>query len=484
MKNRTKIIICGLFLVIMLCVIVGVIMFDCNCLELVFGSSSSVILATAPIVGDIKSGTATVDNLQEAEIFEQDIDKNITQMNPDRFPLDTIMRNLNRNRSKTDSLEVKYFQKSARPLKDSLDNLASGTGLNQASPCSSYSYASATHGNGTNVLYVQVNTPELWRVDDTFLMRDLSLPGTKDLCVIGASGSFREDVAFHVRSKSGSVLEIVPLNGVKGKSVMSNTYVIPDFPATQLLFRMGQAKSELAMTADPIAMYPKSFEQYCQNFMAQIEESTFADMQKKKAPVSFSSFEADNIYSMRAEMEMSFLYGSRNKIVVGNDTTYFTGGITRVIDTVLEWEAPLTKEVYSRWLRTLFTGNDGSKERILLGGSGLIEAFELLRESVKNIGGNSSVEEFLGVKVTKIFSTFGTLRIIHAPLFDETGWADNGLVLDLEHLYKKDFQPMKATELDLKSSGQKNARAKILQEVSCMILRYPDCHAIIRKKRA
>lgn len=487
MKNKTKIILTSsVSLVAITALCVAIFGFDVDMSALLFGASG-ITLASAPVVGTVVEGTPTTDDLHDSGIFEQDISQDITQMNPDRFPLDTIMRTLTRNRSKAESLEVSYFQKSARPLMDTLDASASGSGLTMASPCASYTYDSATHKDGTKRLFIQITTGELWRVDDTFLMRELSLPGNKGKAVLGGTGSHHEDVAFHVASKSGNILEIVPLNGVKGINANAEIYVVPNFESTLKIYRMGQAKSELAMTTDPVAMYPEKFEQFCQNFMAQIEESTFAAMQKKKVPVSFGSFEADNIYSMRAEMEMSFIHGAMNKIKNGSDSTYFTGGIARSISNVLEWgtggeSRELNKEMYSRWLRTLFTGNDGSKERVLLCGSGLIEALELLRESNKNISGNASQEEYLGVKVTKIFSTFGTLRIIHAPLFDETGWEDNGLVLDLEHLYKKDFQSMTATELDLKTSGQKNAKAKVIQEVSCMILRYPDCHALVRRK--
>jgi hypothetical protein len=71
---------------------------------------------------------------------------------------------------------------------------------------------------------------------------------------------------------------------------------------------------------------------------------------------------------------------------------------------------------------------------------------------------------------------------VHAPLFDEQGWSKKGIALDPEHIYKQVFQPMVAKDLDFKSCGEKNADAKMLQEVSCVVLRYPDCHAIIEPK--
>ena len=42
------------------------------------------------------------------------------------------------------------------------------------------------------------------------------------------------------------------------------------------------------------------------------------------------------------------------------------------------------------------TGNDGSTERVLLAGSDLIAAIELLRENQKTISGNTNQETHLG----------------------------------------------------------------------------------------
>ena len=88
----------------------------------------------------------------------------------------------------------------------------------------------------------------------------------------------------------------------------------------------------------------------------------------------------------------------------------------------------------------------------------------------------------MGVDVRKVQTYFGTLDIVLAPLFREAGWEDCGLILDMEHITKHEFIPMSVNELDLKKSGQKNADACVIQEVSCLSLRYPDCHAIIKPK--
>lgn len=476
MKRTTQILFCLGLLLTVCCV--------ADAAGDLFGAleQSGIVLAFAAPAVVAGGETPTTAHLEEAGILEQDISKEVTKLNPDRFPLDTILRNYAKSQ-KAESQEVVFYQRSAKALADTIAT-ASGSGLTFGDPACSYAYSA---GDGLLKIYIKPGTPELWRLHDTLVMRNLSLPGTTDDPTLGAAGTRSYDVAFFVSGKQGDVLELTPLGGLFGTGANKGKPVVPDFDRTTKLYRMGQAKSEMAMQTDPLAIYPEPTEQYLQNFMAQIEEGTFHKLQQKKVDFTFNDMEVDSIEAMRAEMEMSMLFGEKRVIKSGNDKTYFTGGIVRSINKVLEYgtggsDRTVTDEMYMSWLKEIFTGNSGSKERVLLAGSGLIKALELFRVKVKEVAINSSSEEYLGVRVTKIFSTFGTLRVAHSPLFDESGWEDNGLVLDIQYLKKREFVPLTATELDFKKTGAKNADAKVLQEVSGLTLRYPDCHAVIRPK--
>ena len=84
--------------------------------------------------------------------------------------------------------------------------------------------------------------------------------------------------------------------------------------------------------------------------------------------------------------------------------------------------------------------------------------------------------------MNEIVTNFGKLYIYHHPLLSLTGWKDNGLILDMEHVRKHEFMPMKVTDLDLITSGQRNAKARVIAEASCVTLQYPDCHGVIYGK--
>uniref|UniRef100_UPI0040573F02 SU10 major capsid protein n=1 Tax=Alistipes sp. TaxID=1872444 RepID=UPI0040573F02 len=468
-------------------------------LECIFGGSGGGMLFASAGPGVIvtdapqeapnvptSATTATTANLEDADLLEQDLDKDITLFSPDRYPLDTITRNYARTKRKAGAQKIGYPQIGYKPLTDHLDVSAG------AVVSSSFSAPTSSFDGSKEItkVYVKPLNIDIWRNHDTLLMRGLKVKGnSKDDLIFNGSQEFEHDQMFWVSKKEGEVLELTPIGGMKGTGANSNKFVVPPFGEggdPVMLVRMGQAKHELAMQTDPYAMLPEIYEQYCQNFMAQIEESTFAMLTTtKKVKIGFSDFEADNISSMRAEMEASFLWSDIGEIRDGNNPVLFTGGICRNIDNVLYYGTEdgaytLTPEDYTTWLETVFTGNNGSKERVLLAGAKLLSAISLLRESEKSISGSHGEETYLGVRVTKIVHELGTVRVVHAPLFDETGWGDRGVILDIEHLSKRDFIKLHAKEIDLVGSGQKNAKAKVLQEVSCMVLRYPDCHALIR----
>lgn len=428
-----------------------------------------------------------INNGEAVGLNEQDISQEIVKLRPDATPLDTITRNAVKKTQPCVSQEVKYYSQSSKPFVDYLDGNSHGNGSSAASPCCNF----MAQGDGALSVFIQVKNPKIWRLKDTLLMRNLDINvDNSGRPFIGGDDTIRYDQMFYVASKTGLVLELVPVGGMKGDGANADSFVVPTFRSTTPLFRMGSAMAEKDMHTEPFGMLPISDVNYCQNFMAQIEESTFEKLTKKEVEVSLSDLEADALYDMRNEIETSYLWGEKYFFDDARDgRTYFTEGITRQIKKVLYYGAgsgdtTLTKIQYIAWLKSLFTGNSGSGERLLFAGSDLIASIELLQldESDKQHSASKVEETYLGVHCTKITSTFGTLHVVHHPLFDEQGWSQRGLAIDPQFVFKRVFVPMKASALDFKSSGQKNADAKILQEVSCLVLRYPDCHAIIMPK--
>lgn len=412
----------------------------------------------------------------------EDISSTVTEMLPANTPLDTIMRKI-RKAEKMEAMQHRYYSVASKALFDGLDTAVSGAGTSVGAPASAITASTP----GLLSVYVQVLNAAIWNEKDTLLMRGLTLPTTAGVPIIGGSGSTTMDVAFFVASKSGSVLQLVPLNGLTGLVANLGKFVVPSFANTTVLYRMGKAMHEKDASTTAFGIIPDADTQYAQYFMAQVEESTFQKMTKKEVDWGFNDYERQNIYDMKATMEMSKLFGALGYNVNPNNTNqkiYTTKGITRDITKLLNYGTGSTNRSITfaqviDWCKSTFVGNNGSTSRYLFGGSTLIGALHSVESIQKQVNGKAPVVKW-GIEFTEIVTNFGLLYIYHHPLFSATGWADNGLILDLEHIRAKEFMPMGVRPLDLKLAGTSLSDATVISEVSCLTLANPDCHAIIR----
>jgi len=414
----------------------------------------------------------------------EDISKTVTEMLPSRTPLDTILRNIG-DSQKAESMIHRYYSVTSKPVVDVPLSSANGAGSGSSVPAKEYTYAS---GDGLDEFYIAVTNPNMWGVHDTFLMRDITIPATGTITVISGGTNIKKDIAFYVISKESSVLRIMPLNGIKGTTGNAQKYVMPDFTSSTKLYRMGKAMGEFDIQASVYSMVPDDEEQYGQNFISQIEESTFQHLTLKEVNWGWSDLERNNIYDMRAMMEMSFINGVKSKTFnpVDSSLHYTTEGIARRIGTKLEYgtggtNRSITFADFVDWGKAAFIGNSGSDERILFAGADLLGALHSVETLQKQINGRDPVVKY-GLKFNEITLNFGTIYIRHAPLFTASGWGENGMLLDMAHIHKHDFIPMQVTSLDLKKSGQRNSEAKVIQEASFLTLTYPDCHALLGPK--
>ena len=446
---------------------------------------AGVIAATGVAV----SGVVTESNVREVAptLDMEDISKTVTEMLPSRTPIDTILRRLERTQ-KAEAMEHRYYEVGTLEVEDNLDTDATGTGASEAQATSAYTYSS---GVGLPTIYVQVLNEGAWSVNDTLLMRNLTLPvdATGVARLGGSATTVKRDVMFLVIAKSGSVLRLQPRGGVLGPTGEStaSTFVSPNFANTVKLYRMGRAHYETDAQTTPMAMLPEPITQYGQFFMSMIQESTFQKMTKKEVDWRFSDYERLNLLDMKRGMEKSFLWGDGGFLVNPANTSqkiYTTHGITKRIDNALTYGTGGSNRTISfdnvvNWAKGVFVGNSGSDSRYLFGGADLIKQLHSVETIQKQVNGKSPVVNW-GLKFTEVVTNFGILYIYHHPIFDETGWGENGLIVDFEHISKHDFLPMKVYDLDLKKSGVSNSDARVISEASFLTLAYPACHAIIR----
>ena len=417
------------------------------------GGLAGTSLAMASPAGTTTNETSTTETIASgsSELLQNTISKRITELKPSANPLDTIMRELG-GAEQVKSWEYEWYYIDQKGTQDTIKTAFSASGGSSA----------------VNTVYdLYVNNIHIWNVDDVAMFVD----------IVGASS---KPLIVHVVDKVPSAFKLVvlPLNGTG-----TNGYDMPLIAQSKKLVRIGNAKSEKDAQTTPYAAYPQKDSNYCQIHMAQVEESIYAALHDKEVQWNINDHKMQALYDLRRSMESTSLWGTKKFQFdpIGQDNKYFSAGITQYISKGLEYASTgITNAVFAGWGKDIFTGNSGSEKRILFTGGNLMKTLLSTPTIVKQIEAKST-EVIWGITFKKIDTGFGELLVKYHPLFDYSGWEDKGLVLDVNYIDKVVFNPMKSTDLELIKTGQKNAKAQVIQETFCLATRYPDLHAIISK---
>lgn len=451
-------------------------------LALLAGAATGVVMAAAPNV-PLEGGGVSVSGSQAGDsagkgtlggistetvgreltsdnpgFYLSEVDSRIVKIRPMATPVDQISRYAKSISSK--SFEVKYYSVGTRPLATTLNSGVTATA-------------------NTTVLDVDSDDAGMFTLDDTIRVK-----GVKGY-VIGTDTPSDQDLVLCVcgRDNTTSRPIVYAVNGLLSNG--QNTK-IPAISTGTTLIRMGKACGELDVQTGRFHAIPTPNIQYCQNFMIQVEQSTFEKIAAKEVDWGFSDIEEDGILDMKIAQENTFLFGVKNVIKhVTKDgmATWFTEGIwwqAGSEQTLGHWDAQAGEAVVSDddlvdFSKAVFTGpGAGNKTKILLCGSESLAALSKIKSEKFRLKDN--VESW-GLKFKSWDTEFGEILTMHHELFDLNGMSNQAFLLDPEYLVKCVHLPWERNVLDLKSAGVRNADAVVLQEVACLYLRHPQAHA-------
>ena len=398
------------------------------------------------------------------DLFMADVDKRITKIRPMSTPIDQISRSAGRA-TPTESLEVKYYSVATRPIEGKVKTAVA---------------ASDTADRFALELY----DPSMLDIDDT--VRFEGVNGYKDDGVTENIGVDFVGLVIDIDSNGYKVIQ--PING------KANGLGYPAIPADTKIIRMGRAGSELDVQTSIFSNVPTPEIQYCQKFMMQVEESTWAEMNKKEVDWTFSDIEEDGIYDMKLGMEGSFMFGIKKKFknAKTKQTTYTTGGIYYMVAKKIDvgtWDATnsetvITDKQFIDIAKELFTGTGvGNKRKIAIAGSEALAAFSKVKSETDKFTKRDNVEIW-DLKFKSFDTDFGEVLFIHSEMMDMQGKSDEVLVIDPEFLTKRIFKGWSRDTYDMKKLAIRDTNAVVLSETSCLYLRYTNAHAILKLKKA
>lgn len=450
-------------------------------LALVTVVSNSVVMANATALPDagiteggaegakgaegIATETFGRDN-GDPDFYLSDVDKRIVKIRPMATPLDQISRYA--KSSSSDSFEVKYYSVGTREIK-----------------CTTTSQVNAMSNGASTSL--PVSDANMFTLDDTIRVVGVPAKTDADGTAYTEDDTNIPDLVLCVCGKDSntSLPTVYAVNGAMD-SASKQPILVPEIPEGTTLVRMGKACGELDVQTGRFNNIPMPETQYCQNFMIQVEQSTFNKIAKNEVNWNFSDLEEDGVYDMRLAMENTYLFGVKNRIKhVTKDgmMTWFTGGIWWMAGKDIEvghWDKDKEKAVISDEdlvdiTKDLFVGTGiGNKRKVLFCGSDMLSAFSKIESDKFRL---KDTVEVWNLKFKSWDTDFGEVLTVHHELFDVNGMSDCGFALDPEYLSKKTHVSWARNVLDLQKAGIRRTDAVVIQEVSCLYLRYAKAHA-------
>lgn len=377
-------------------------------------------------------------------LLRNTIDERVAAIRPMSTPVDQISRMAGSRSCR--SMKVEYYSVDTKPLTASLNAGATVTAGDDETPA----------------LTLHTDNDDIFQLSETLIV-----PAARAETEAG-----EVPVQLYVTGRpakaAGGGVECIATNLPAGARVSLT-------PGMEVV-RMGRAATELDVQTPQFVALPRKAFNYCQIFKMQIEQSTAQRIQSKEVGWTFSDQEEAAVIDMRLGMEKNFLFGSRRCLHLPDGReVYLTGGIwTQTEHGITLKEGDLTEGTVNDICREAFTGNNGSRRKILIAGTGLLDRLARLHYS-KNVGAMESRVKW-GIELKELKSNFGTLYVVHSEVFDQCGHSDDGFVLDPDYVTKYCHTPFSIESLDLRSSGQRNTDAVVLTEIACLALRYPNTH--------
>ena len=408
---------------------------------------AGVYLATGTAVASPVSQNEVVggDGYDEAHeyIDMRDVQRKVEEYRPYQTPILTLMSN---NKKETcESWEKKYF---------AIDSRGLATTVVSAST-------------------ITANTSTLTLVDSSFFTKN----NTAYFAIGGAKIT-------HGRTLQGLVVGIPEAGKINVVFTNNAAGLVAADLSGCAVQRGGSAMAPKAASTGSWAQMPEPDYNYVQLFMEQVEIEDFQEKMKKQIDWNIADMKRGAIEDFKIGLERTFLNGVRStkEILIDGQVQkiWFCGGILQdtgvpVTDNVDLLH--LDEKTLNAHCKLIFTGNNGSKNRFLLGGADYIEALENITADMKYIMAKET-NSVLGMEFVKIVSMFGTINVAYYEQLDLLGRPKDALVIDKPNITMADLEPFNIRDLDLKSSGIAKVTSAVIEQTSTMLVKNKTTHRI------
>jgi len=382
----------------------------------------------------------------------KDVQRKVELYKPYQTPLLTLLSQ--NNVASTDSWEKQYYAVDARGL---------------------YATVASSTAISSDVSTLTVDDATMFTKRNTIFFTSITTSTTKI-----SSGRFL--VALVLSRPTSTTLEVQFLNP-------GTTLAAGDL-AGAVIYRGGSAMNEIDASTSAWGKMPEKDYNYIQMFMEQVEESEFQKIMKKEADWGMADLKRMAIEDFKLQRERTFLAGIRgvHNVDIDSETKriYTAGGFLN--DTGIPTMANeslsaigSSSATFVGWLKDIFTGNNGSRSRFLLGGADLMEAIEKVHVDNKFLMAKES-QVVYGIDWVKMVSTFGTLNLKYYEQLDLLGKEKWGMVIDQPNILTCDLieNGFNVRPIDKKSSGIAKVNSAAIEQASTLLIKNKNTHHIIQ----
>jgi hypothetical protein len=468
--------IAGLFAVILmaLCVSVGL------------GAESNVVYCASGLAaagagsGAISGEPVSTETIKGASknILEDSVSSKVTEMYKDRATLYYLckMKKVKMSvENGTMSRVHRFYQVGQRPTKGSV--------------VTTYTYDSAAPLLATDLT---VDDASIWTKDSVVY------PYKEDGTPLGNGYSYESGQGVQqgvlqlivlAVNKAANKITVQATNAQRTAADNQATAYLPTIPAGTLLVRLAPLGSETDAQASVYATVPKDTMNYVATFHTQFEVTPDYLKHGKEINWGEAQIKDNALNDFFDGIEKTLLAGQRAEFTdsLDDDTKYQMGGFLYFNKNTFEYDIAtatkegLNKDDLNNLMAHTFSGNNGSKTRIMLMGSDFARRAQMLND-VSKWSTQMTPKQKWGFEFTGISNLFGTLDSLLYTQLDELGMESCAIILDLDNIALVEAEGLAVEKLELKKSGQKNVDASYITQKLTFELRNPKTHVLVKPK--
>ena len=255
-------------------------------------------------------------------------------------------------------------------------------------------------------------------------------------------------------------------------------------PSGTEIFILGHAASETDASTVPYGALPLEQTQFMQKFMVQSLISSIMEESNKEVDWSKADINELVMQQFIEDIEKTYVFGVKS-YTFDPSTKLHTRTTSGILEQMMEggskvidlYKEDLTYTDFLDAVNRTFVGNTGSPKRYMFNGCNVAPAIWGIKDVQKMVNvkefANSFGYDFTG------FDLLGYQLVnVPYPLLDKMERKDWSIVLDRQYVERRVFRSLEETVLELKKTGAYDGESTVWSEISSVVLKYPQVHAL------